>query len=99
MKSKKKIDPYAPLDQEEKDIIEGYARGDFKKSKDAEEMKRLARVVAANTLRKDKKINVRISSLDLLKIRELAAKEGLPYQTFIASIIHKVSTGQKVQFE
>ena len=99
MKSKKKTDPNPyKLDAYEKDIQDAYEKGLLKPSKNAEEMKRYAKQVAENTLRKDKKINVRISSLDLMNIKALAEREGMPYQTLIASIIHKASTGQKVHF-
>ena len=57
-----------------------------------EEELKLAQEIAANTLRamrKNKRINIRISEYDLALIREKAMKEGLPYQTLIASILHK----------
>jgi predicted DNA binding CopG/RHH family protein len=45
---------------------------------------------------KNKNINIRISANDIARIRELSAAEGLPYQTFIASIIHKYVAGKLV---
>lgn len=44
---------------------------------------------AANYLRKDTKINIRLSHHDVEGLRRLAVREGLPYQTLIASILHK----------
>ena len=46
--------------------------------------------------RKTKNINIRISEYDLEKLREKSAKEGLPYQTLISSIIHKYVSDQLV---
>jgi len=48
-----------------------------------------ARAAAANSLRKDTKINIRLSRYDAEGIRRIAAREGLPYQTLIGSILHK----------
>ncbi|MDR2756850.1 MAG: hypothetical protein LBC20_14215 [Planctomycetaceae bacterium] len=45
---------------------------------------------------KNKNINIRISANDVARIRELSAAEGLPYQTFITSIIHKYVSGKLV---
>ncbi|MGH7966013.1 MAG: CopG family antitoxin, partial [Candidatus Binatia bacterium] len=43
---------------------------------------------------KDKRINIRLSSRDLEKLQKRAVAEGIPYQTFIASTLHKFVTGQ-----
>ncbi len=43
-------------------------------------------------------VEVKISNGDFSRIQELAAQEGLSYQTFITSVLHKVSKGQKVHF-
>ena len=48
---------------------------------------------AKATIRKNKNINIRISENDLESIKLLAAREGLPYQTLIGSLIHKYATG------
>lgn len=47
---------------------------------------------AANYLRKDTKINIRLSHYDVEGLRRIAVREGLPYQTLIASILHKYIT-------
>jgi len=52
---------------------------------------------AAATLTKDKRINIRLSSRDLEDIQMRAAEEGLPYQTLIASIVHKYASGRLVE--
>jgi predicted DNA binding CopG/RHH family protein len=48
-----------------------------------------AREAAANYLKKDTKINIRLSHYDIEGLRRIAVREGLPYQTLIASILHK----------
>ncbi len=49
----------------------------------------LAREAAGNHLRKEAKINIRLTRFDVEGLRRIAAREGLPYQTLIASILHK----------
>lgn len=52
-----------------------------------------AKEAAANYLRKDAKINIRLSRVDVERARRLAARKGIPYQTLIASIIHEYMAG------
>ena len=47
--------------------------------------------------KKTKNINIRISEYDLNRLRDKSASEGLPYQTLIASILHKYVTNQLVE--
>lgn len=56
----------------------------------AVEKKRLQEI-ARNSLSKNKVITVRLSERSLLRVKAAAAREGLPYQTYIASLIHKYS--------
>ena len=44
----------------------------------------------AATFRKDRRLNIRLSSKDLEAIQKRALAEGLPYQTLISSLLHKV---------
>jgi predicted DNA binding CopG/RHH family protein len=81
------------LDAEEKDLLESFERGEWKSVPNLEEAKALAREAAANYFRKDARINIRLSRSDLSRIKQMAAYEGLPYQTLIASLLHKYATG------
>lgn len=78
------------LDEEELQILKDFEQGEFKSIKNFRDEKRKLESAASSTLTKDKRINIRISSRDLDKLRALAAKEGMPYQTYIASTLHKV---------
>jgi predicted DNA binding CopG/RHH family protein len=49
---------------------------------------------AKSTFRKDRRLNIRLSSKDLEAIQKRALAEGLPYQTLIASLLHKYTAGQ-----
>lgn len=52
---------------------------------------------ARATLLKDCRVNIRLSSTLLAGIRSRAAEEGLPYQSLIASILHKFVAGRLVE--
>jgi predicted DNA binding CopG/RHH family protein len=81
------------LDAEEKDLLESYERGEWKTVDNLAEEKAMLREAARNTLRKEKRINIRLSAKDLFDIQTAAAEEGMPYQTLISSIIHKYAAG------
>ncbi|HEY5998290.1 MAG TPA: antitoxin [bacterium] len=81
---------------EEKKIVESYERGEWRTVKGLKGKGRLLRTAARNTLQKDKRINIRMSSRDLNQVQVIAAQEGLPYQTLISSIIHKFVAGTLV---
>ena len=85
------------LDDEERDILESYERGDWVPVKNPQkEIKRLQQY-ARNTLQKDKRINIRMSSKDLDQVQVIAAQEGIPYQTLVSSIIHKYVSGYLIE--
>ena len=81
------------VDNEEKDILDSYEQGQWRPVKNRKrEIKRLQQY-AQNTLQKDKRINIRMSSKDLDRVRVMATQQGIPYQTLISSIIHKYVSG------
>lgn len=80
------------LDSEEQEIIDDFEDGQFK-SVMTPALAEAAKTAADVTLKKDKRINIRISSRDLLALQRRAAKEGLPYQTLVSSILHKYAAG------
>jgi len=45
----------------------------------------------------DRRLNIRISSKDLEAIQRRALAEGLPYQTLIASLLHKYAAGRLIE--
>ena len=82
------------LDANEKDILESVERGEWRSARGGKrERSRYARYARA-TFRKDRRLNIRISSKDLEAIQKRALEEGLPYQTLIASLLHKYASGR-----
>ncbi len=82
------------LDDEEREILEAFEKDELRSivDKDAELEKH--QQYAAATFKKDKRISIRISSRDLTALRKRALVEGLPYQTLIASVLHKYVDGR-----
>ncbi len=77
------------LDAYEQNILDTYESGKIGQGSVASSLITAAKA----TMRKNKNINIRISENDLESIKLLAAREGLPYQTLIGSLIHKYAAG------
>ncbi|MEA3226934.1 MAG: antitoxin [Planctomycetota bacterium] len=81
------------VNNQEKDVLDSYEQDQWRPVKNRKlETKRLQQY-ARNTLQKDKRINIRMSSKDLDQVRVIATQQGIPYQTLISSIIHKYVSG------
>ena len=77
------------LDDYEKEILDAFENGLLKPAKVQTNFQEIAR----NTLKKNRKINIRIPENDLSSIQRRAAREGIPYQTLIGSVLHKFASG------
>lgn len=82
------------LDPEEKEILEAFETGNFKRAEDVDDLLRRHKEYAAATFRKDSRINIRLSSRDLHRLQKRALAEGIPYQTLVSSILHKYVEGR-----
>lgn len=85
------------LTKEEKEILNSFEKGEWVSVADLSKRKKELVEYARNTLRKDKRLNIRISERDLLELQRKAVKEGLPYQTYVSSILHKFINGALVE--
>jgi len=85
------------LTEEEQEILDSFERGEWIPVKDLSKRKRELIRYARNTLKKDKRLNIRISERDLNELQKKVVSEGLPYQTFVSSIIHKFVNGKLVE--
>lgn len=81
------------LDAFEQDILNTYEAGEFKSTSPSKADLAKFKAAASATFIKDRRINIRLSSPDLMDIQARALEEGIPYQTFIASILHKYASG------
>ena len=81
------------LDKEERQILDAIESGKWELVKPKKrELEHYAKV-ALNTLRKDQRMNIRISRTDLNRLKAKAAEEGIPYQTLVTSVLHKYVSG------
>jgi len=81
------------LDAYEAEVLEAYESGELKPMATKAELARM-RAAARATAIKDRRINIRLSSGDLHDIQAKALEEGMPYQTLIASVLHKFVSGR-----
>jgi predicted DNA binding CopG/RHH family protein len=77
------------LDKDEERLLADYEGGAFRPVKNQDVARREAVEAARRYTRKDARINIRLSNADLEMLKRKAAEEGLPYQSLIASILHK----------
>jgi len=82
------------LDDEERDLVESIDRGEWKSVKNLKAEIKKHQEYARNTLKKDKRVNIRISARDLEAIQTRAVEDGIPYQTLMASVLHRFVAGR-----
>ncbi|MDT4290817.1 hypothetical protein RO575_14725 [Methylomonas sp. MO1] len=80
------------LDQDEQAFLSAFEADEFESVLTDERKADLATAAEA-TFKKDKRINIRISARDLAALQRRALQEGLPYQTLVASVLHKYVSG------
>lgn len=83
------MEPIINLTREEQEIEDALEQGDSVSVPATEADKAEWAALARNTLEKTKAINIRVTEKSLIKVKAAAAREGISYQTFIASLIHK----------
>ena len=85
------------LTKEEKDILDSVESGEWERIPNFKKEVARYKEAARATMRKDKRVNIRMTERDLIHFQKTAAHEGLPYQTFISSILHKFINGRLVE--
>ena len=81
------------LNKEEREQLRSVERGEWRSTNPSKAELRRYAAIARATL-KDQRINIRLSRQDLMGIQAKAVEEGLPYQTLIASLVHKYISGR-----
>lgn len=82
------------LDKEEQEILDAFDAGKLEHAPDIEGRKAQHQQYAEAMFKKDARINIRFSSKDLRGLQKKALAEGVPYQTLVASILHKYVEGR-----
>lgn len=83
----------APIDHDESELLEAFEQGQLKSVATKSELAKFKAAARATGL-KDRRVNIRLSSGDLSDIQVRALEEGIPYQTLIASVLHKYVSGR-----
>ena len=82
------------MDTDEQIFSDAYDRGDLNLKDPDTELLSLLRKAGENTFRKDKRINIRLTSHDLEGIQRKASRKGIPYQSLISGLIHQYVEGE-----
>jgi len=85
------------LDKEEQELLESIESGEWQSVDDLKNEIKKHKEIAKDTLKKDKRINIRLSSNDLQMLKTTAVELGMPYQTLVSSVLHQYVTGRLVQ--
>ncbi len=85
------------LDDYEQEILAAYEKGEIKSTITSKSELEKYRSAAHETFIKDRRVNIRLSTPDLKDIQEKAVEEGIPYQTLIASVLHKYISGRLIE--
>lgn len=80
------------LNPEDQEMLDAFESGELKSDLKDDRRTQLTKV-AEETIKKDKRINIRISSRDLEALQRRALEEGLPYQSLVSSVLHKYVSG------
>lgn len=82
------------LDQEEQEVLRAFRAGALKPAKQAADTQVRHQEYAGAMLKKDARINIRLPAKDLRSLHKRALAEGMPYQTLVASVLHKYVEGR-----
>jgi len=85
------------FDNEEREIVEAYERGDLVPIKMNGKEREWLRQIARNTLKKNKNINLRMSERGIVLLKRKAAEKGLPYQTLASSVLYQYGSDKLVE--
>ena len=84
------------IEKHEDEVLDDFEKGQFTSVENLHQEKNLAKQAAKNYMKRSSRINIRVSEADLNMVRRIAVQEGLPYQTLLASIIHKFASGRLI---
>lgn len=81
------------IDHEEAQLLDLFNKGQLQSVATKSELAHFKAAARATSI-KDRRVNIRLSSGDLSDIQTKALEEGIPYQTLIASVLHKYVSGR-----
>src|SRR5438093_12357959 len=84
------------IDSYEAEVLSAFEKGKLRSVATKSELAKFKAAARATAI-KDRRVNIRLSSIDLSDIQVKALEEGVPYQTLIASVLHKYVTGRLLE--
>ena len=93
------MDKLDKLDPEEQELLASIERDEWRSVDNLEAEKQRYRGYARATARKNRRINIRLTTRDLEGLQTIALEEGIPYQTLITSVLHKYVSGRLIDRE
>ena len=85
------------LDQEEKGILNALEKSTLRSITPTKQEMDAIKAAATNTMKKDRRVTIRLYDHDLKGIQKKAMEKGMPYQTLISSMIHQYVEGELVE--
>ena len=82
------------LERYEREMLAAYEKGELVSVRPTKAQLSALRTSARATFLKNRRVNIRLSAADLLNLQARAYEEGVPYQTLIASVLHKYVSGR-----
>ena len=82
------------LEAEEAELLESVEKGEWKSVRNKSAEISRAKDAAGEYFKKNARVNIRLPERDLLLLKQIAANEGMPYQTLISSVLHKYAASQ-----
>jgi predicted DNA binding CopG/RHH family protein len=85
------------MDKYEREVLDSFEKGEWLPVDDIQTKKKALTEAARNTFLKNKRINIRLSEKVVNELKAKSLEEGIPYQTLIASVLHKYVKGRLVE--
>ena len=87
------------LDNEEKELMRSVENGEWQTIENLQEEIKHSQKIAERTMKKDERMNIRMTKRDMDALKIKALEEGMPYQTLVSSVLHKYLAGNLVERE
>lgn len=84
----------AALDADEQEILDAFDSGTITAKPATKAQRAQAKSIASQTLKREERINIRLSRADLTGLKDKACELGMPYQTLVSAVLHQYVTGR-----
>jgi predicted DNA binding CopG/RHH family protein len=84
----------ALLDADEQEVVDAFESGTIVAKRASKTQREQAKTIANQTLKREERINIRLSRADLSGLKDKANELGMPYQTLVSAVLHQYVTGR-----